>query len=425
MTSRPDTALPGAQLARFAPVIFGGLLLTLAFTLARGARWPNDWAEAQWLIGYDFGFVKRGLPGAALDGVRMLLPSNLHVESLIKAIGAALLLASNLVFLWMGWASVMRSGYARETVVFALLLTSSTYVVMSGHLAGYYDQIHVVLSFCSMALIMKGRWWPAAILAGLGILVHETIMVVGLPSILFLAWLRYGQLAGDQASVLGFLRKHGQVVWVPLAVFGSLLVYQAMFLDPVVLGTKLSADIETYRFVEHGMHKNVPGAMTHSFLVYLDSQSHFFTARLRTPVYWFQVLPVLGMLLGMSWFALRGSLRANWNFALLALITLLPLLMHAIAWDITRIWNYPFLVVLMGYWAIYQCREAGAGVRPSPNWLVLVASIWVVVQFFHRILLMDRDLDRFSMPMRAAGYLPALLLVIWLWWPQGRAKVQD
>ena len=43
-----------------------GLLWAFGVTLLRGLRRPNDWAEAHWLIGYDFGLIKRGLPATLL-----------------------------------------------------------------------------------------------------------------------------------------------------------------------------------------------------------------------------------------------------------------------------------------------------------------------------------------------------------------------
>ena len=412
-----EQPLPQQRSRSLGPILFAALLATLAFTLARGARWPNDWAEAQWLIGYDFGFVKRGLPGAVLDGIRALAPGGIHVESLIKALGAGALFACNAVVLWLCWSSATRAGYSRDSVFAGLLLTSSTYVVMSGHLTGYYDQIHVVLTFLCMGLLLRDQVWPAALLAGVGVLVHENLVGVGLPSILFLTWLKHTNRDGQGLGLPSYLRKYLPVFVVPCAVFVSLLVYQALYLDPVELGRKLSLDIQRYRFVQSDMHLNVPGAMTHSFMTYLGEQSLYFTARLRNPVYLSQVLPALGLMLVFSWRALAGRRFRICSFALLALVTLLPLLMHAIAWDMTRIWNYPLLVVLMGYWAIQQTSPERERVSVTPIWLAALASVALVHHLFLEITLMDRAEDRFGYGMRALGYLPALALLVWLWWP--------
>jgi hypothetical protein len=39
----------------------------MAMTMARAVRYPNDFAEAHWLLDYRFGFIKRGLAGSAVS----------------------------------------------------------------------------------------------------------------------------------------------------------------------------------------------------------------------------------------------------------------------------------------------------------------------------------------------------------------------
>ena len=48
-------------------LIVGGLLWATLITILRALRWPNDWAEAHWLISYEFGFLKRALPGTIIS----------------------------------------------------------------------------------------------------------------------------------------------------------------------------------------------------------------------------------------------------------------------------------------------------------------------------------------------------------------------
>lgn len=42
------------------------LLWAFAVTVLRGVRWPSDWAEVHWLLGYHVGLIKRGLVGCCL-----------------------------------------------------------------------------------------------------------------------------------------------------------------------------------------------------------------------------------------------------------------------------------------------------------------------------------------------------------------------
>ena len=50
--------------------IFAGVVLlwALGITIWRGFQLPMKWALAHWLVGYDFGFIKRGLIGAVFRG---------------------------------------------------------------------------------------------------------------------------------------------------------------------------------------------------------------------------------------------------------------------------------------------------------------------------------------------------------------------
>jgi len=36
----------------------------MVITMARAVRYPNDFAEAHWLLDYRFGFIKRALAGS-------------------------------------------------------------------------------------------------------------------------------------------------------------------------------------------------------------------------------------------------------------------------------------------------------------------------------------------------------------------------
>ena len=39
----------------------------MAVTMARAVRYPNDFAEAHWLLDYRFGFIRRGFAGTLLS----------------------------------------------------------------------------------------------------------------------------------------------------------------------------------------------------------------------------------------------------------------------------------------------------------------------------------------------------------------------
>jgi hypothetical protein len=72
------------------------VILILLFTLTKSIRMPNDWAEAHWLIGYQFGFIKRGLPGEILRMLSVAYPNFLNLI-MITSLTAFFLLMSSIV----------------------------------------------------------------------------------------------------------------------------------------------------------------------------------------------------------------------------------------------------------------------------------------------------------------------------------------
>src|SRR5688500_10058539 len=54
-------------------VPFLSIAWSLLVTIARAIRRPNDFAEAHWLLDYQFGFVKRGLIGSLYSLVHSTL----------------------------------------------------------------------------------------------------------------------------------------------------------------------------------------------------------------------------------------------------------------------------------------------------------------------------------------------------------------
>ena len=92
-----------------------GLLWAFGVTLGRGLRRPNDWAEAHWLISYNFGFIKRGLAGSLL--APFLSPTPAVAETTIAVVVSLLtaLLCAALVALC--WSILRRCGFSADAVL--------------------------------------------------------------------------------------------------------------------------------------------------------------------------------------------------------------------------------------------------------------------------------------------------------------------
>ena len=56
-----------------------------------------------------------------------------------------------------------RSRWSPAVVLAVLVFASSPFIVMSAHLIGYYDNMIVVLTIVSLALLLSGRPWTAGV----------------------------------------------------------------------------------------------------------------------------------------------------------------------------------------------------------------------------------------------------------------------
>ena len=121
-----------------------GLLWAFAVTLGRGLRQPNDWAEAHWLISYAFGPIKRGLPATLLRPFIAARPE--RAESAITIVATALTLSLCVVLVLLCWNLLRRANFSGNTVTTVAAFVTSPFVVMSGHLNGYFDAPIILLS---------------------------------------------------------------------------------------------------------------------------------------------------------------------------------------------------------------------------------------------------------------------------------------
>ena len=393
-------------------LILFGILWAFCVTVSRAIRWPNDWAEAQWLISYEFGFIKRGLAGTLIAPL-MRFGDLSGAEFVIKGVSISLFVIFCAVMLWVCFRIVEKSKYSLNGVLLALIFLTSPYVVMSAHLNGYFDNIIVIISVLSCLILMRGKMWLASIAISVGMLVHETIFFVGFPTFLFLALIKYVKEEGASnipQLAVGFITRYSVLLMVPSITFLAIVTNQILLVDSVVLKSQLINHISEYGFVRENRNIIVPTAFTTSFLQYLNTESKFFFQRITYPVYLVNAgLPLL-VLLVYGWHILRGFLFHRTLFSLLVLVALLPLSLHLIAWDSSRIWLYPIVAVVIGLWGI---NEVAAGDNKSQYdgiFFSFLGTMIVVFQIFIVTPLMDGERERMRDVTRILYYLPTLIL---------------
>ncbi len=369
----------------------------MAVTMARAIRYPNDFAEAHWLLDYRFGFIKRGLAGSVLSlaaGTGLISPSARSVA----VVGVAVFAAFVLLLLWA--ASRLVSSDADPAALFAVaaVFASSPFVVMTAHFMGYLDHVFLAAALGAAWLARSGRLRGAAAVAACGVLVHESFVLVGLPLVLL------GAGVGPAAGT----RSRRQAAWpllaLPLLAAVALWVSETFLLDRAVLRSQLTARLSAFPFVGGDMNLFVPDWLTTGTLAAWREQRHAFWRHLSDPNLLQLMVPSAALLVLAAAAVSPPGTRSRRGLAVAAAV-LAPLLLHAVAWDTARIWTYTIAAGFGGVWLCsVDSRSAAAGRR----WLLAAAVPVIVANVFARSPLMDGEVERFTAQARLLLYLPFL-----------------
>ena len=315
-------------------------IYTFFITILRAIRLPNDFAEAHWLIDYRFGFVKRGLIGTLVSFLSFI--DQIQPTAILIAIlsGIAFVIFC-LVLLYLGLRIASRSDWSADTILLILIFYSSGFVIMSAHLFGYFDNIIVVLSVFSIILLFKRMIWPAVFLQVISILVHETAVLIGFPVFCW-AWLLINRrVTADQKQLpLG-------PMFLPIGVFLLLLV------SPIFLSADfqqlLTKHLTAFSFIQENRNTLIPYWFTFSFIDWLASQGSLFFTRLTSIYMYILVLPSVMTSLFFIYQVSHFQKFSAESITLLV-VCLAPQLLHAVAWDTTRIWTYSILTSFLALW---------------------------------------------------------------------------
>ena len=383
-----------------------GLLWAFGVTLLRGLRRPNDWAEAHWLIGYDFGLIKRGLPATLLRPFTAASPE--RAEIAITVVATALTALLCLVLIAVCGSILRRAGFSRNAVVAVAVFATSPFVVMTGHLNGYFDAPIILLTVLAVTLAWRGRAGWAALALTIGLLVHETIFIIGFPTVIWAALLANRRdIATGQAAA----RRLAPLI-APLVAFAALFVYQSFAIDAAELESTLITHLETFPFIQYDQEVIVPRAFAKSFVAHFQSQSPRVWGRLFDPGLMLAMLPTVAVWLLFIRQALRAANTPRHLIMAAGLLPFLPLALHLIAWDTARIWSYPIIVALLVGWVACLAAEP-ARLRAADSRLLTVLGLSTLpLNVFGRVPLMDWRVERFSNWWRAALYAPAAIVLL-------------
>lgn len=386
-----------------------GLICGFCVTLLRGLRRPNDWAEAHWLITYHFGPLKRALPGTLL---RLIATDPRNAETTITVVASILTAILCIALIALALSILTRHRYTPNAVVVIAVFLTSPFIVMVGHLNGYFDSQIILLSILALALTLRGHRWAAAVVISIALLIHETIFVLGFPSVLWAA-LCTASREDDSTdpTTPGRFARHLFPFVLPVLVALALFAFQSFYVDATEIERVLVEYLQDIPFIQYDQEVIVPRAFAKSFIAHFQSQSSRLPERLLNPEMAVAVLPGLAVMLGFAGQICRKGEIRGWLTALGLLIPVLPLGLFLIAWDISRIWTYPLPAALLTIWTAGEVIPASRPLNIRSAALTLIGAAVVIANLFGHIPLMDWRIERFSTPLRSALYSPLLLVV--------------
>ncbi len=373
---------------------------TLFITIARALRMPNDFSEAHWLLDYRFGFMKRGLIGTISNFFSSIFDYSITPE--LIAIYSGIIFSIFVISIFLISRNLLEKfDYNLDIVLFLSIFSSSSFMVMSGHLFGYFDALIYVFTFVSIGLVFKQKLGTAAIIQTIAVLTHESYILIGLPLVLLALVVEY-----ERKDFTAITRKAIILFSAPMATFALLIIYQSLFLDSEILRQQLVGYLGSFDFVSTRVN-HVADYQTRSFLNFLSVQFQYLDDRLLDKNLLVSVGPALLALLYFIHSALRITPFSKFSFLLIGVITV-PLAMHAIAWDASRIWTYTLAGAFLSLWILSKRRETDA----IGNSFALIAIPAILINIYTSIPLMDSEIERYSHLYRTVYYLPVILLFI-------------
>lgn len=371
------------------------MLWLLAVQMFRAIRHPNDYAESLWLLTYQFGLIRRSLPGEVLSWWTAV-PSAFA----ISVLGTTALAACVTMIFVIGLRTIRRLQWSSTGVAVVSVVFSSYLIVVLGHLNGYFDHIVVVLVAGSTAAVLAGRPLPAGLLLVVGSLVHEAI-VVFFPIVWTAWWLRTTPAREPR------LWSKGWPLLLPLVPVVAILVTPV----PAGFGAAFTHKLSRFDYILNDLAIVTPEWLATPLTVYFQSQLPLFLedalAGWPSAAIWFSTLTLLAAIARVA----PASERVRTTVLAGALIGL-PRLLHLIAWDNLRFASYSIVAAFLVLWI---CTELyGDSAPPSPVILAMCVAA-IVLNAGVSAPLMDGEVDRLSRALRLVACLPAVAAVAWLY----------
>lgn len=388
-------------------------LYALVFSVLKTIRFPNDWSEAHWMLDYRFGFIKRGLAGEIFGWIFEKNEFNILI---LSAVILFLLYVSVFII-------AVKETFKQENsfyrIFFFLVFFLSQYMVFSAHLIGYLDHIIFLLTILVIYFIKQKKILLSSAIAAICILIHEVSFFLMLPVSCFA--LVVTEIGVEKFSLKNIfsadiLKK--LVVFLILPFFTAISVSLYQEWNGENYFSVIFNYLKEIPFISEKAADSVASAYTKSFTYYFKEESGSFIQRLffsrATILYGIPILFSLWMIF--KEFKLKQNIQL---FLLLMAVLFIPLLLHAIAYDTYRIWSFPFMILLLVFWILSsKITIKKKEMRKLSTLEIIFFSISLGLVSLIPNVLMDNEVERFSLIVRLIIIVPIFLILYFLKKPQ-------
>ncbi|EJL68616.1 hypothetical protein [Chryseobacterium populi] len=374
----------------------------LIFSVLKTIRFPNDWSEAHWLLDYRSGFIKRGLAGEIFG---FFFEKN---ELNILIVSALILVLLYISVLIIPIKQIFKEQISIYKVLFYLIFFLSQYIVFSAHVIGYLDHVVFLLAMLIIYLIKRKNILFSSIVLSAAILIHEISFFLILPASFFT--LIITEILNDRFSFGNIfspviLKKLFQFFTLPFVVMLSVLLYQEVNGENYY--SLILHDLKHYTFINKNAAESVATAYSESFRYYLSNEGRYFFKR----IFFSKCTVLFGIpLLFLLLMTYKEFKNLNLSlFILFVVVSLFPLLLHAIAWDTIRIWSFPFMTLFLAFWVVSSHYKT-----ENYSWKL---SVFEIILFMVSIMLValvpnnlfNGEAERFSLWIRLIWLIPVIL----------------
>lgn len=388
-------------------------LYALVFSVLKTIRFPNDWSEAHLMLDYRFGFIKRGLAGEIFGWIFEKNEFNILI---LSAVILFLLYVSVFII-------AVKETFKQENsfyrIFFFLIFFLSQYMMFSAHLIGYLDHIIFLLTILVIYFIKQKKILLSSAIAAICILVHEVSFFLMLPVSCFalvVTEIRVEEFSFKNIFSADILKK--LVVFLILPFFTAISVSLYQEWNGENYFSVIFNYLEEIPFISEKAADSVASAYTKSFTYYFKEESGSFIQRLffsrATILYGIPILFSLWMIF--KEFKLKQNIQL---FLLLMVVSFIPLLLHAIAYDTYRIWSFPFMILLLVFWILsLKITIKKEETRKLSTLEIIFFSISLGLISLIPNVLMDNEVERFSLIVRLIIIVPIFLILYFLKKPQ-------